>query len=182
MEIKLITKLEDKSLLLQLRDLLILGDQEFIPPLSSRSSTTQQGLGAAEGGGIDLYFNEMKTQCFVLALEGDRLAGFMSFKLDHRGAHVPQAKNLYASTSVVHPDFRGRGLMTAFYREMLAAYPDRPIYTRTWHENFGHLKVLERLGFTLTELLPNHRGEGIHTVYYCHKPYYLCKESTKETL
>ena len=153
MEMKLVTKLTDERILASLRSLLILGDK-----------------GSAAAGGIDLYFEEMKNQCFVLAMEGDTLAGFMSFKIDHRGAHIPEGKNLYASTSVVHPDFRGQGLMTAFYREMLASFPDRPIYTRTWHENFGHLKVLERLGFHLTELLPNDRGEGIHTVYYCHKP------------
>ena len=166
MELKLVTRLEDENLLSQLKELLILGDKEFIPPLSSRSSTTQQGLGRADGRGIDLYFNEMKTQCFVLAMEGDRMAGFMSFKIDHEGAHIPQGKNLYASTSVVHPDFRGQGLMTAFYREMIKSFPNKAIYTRTWHQNVGHLKVLDRLGFKLIEFIENDRGEGIHTVYY----------------
>lgn len=170
MEMKLVTKLTDEKILLQLRDLLILGDKEFIPPLSARSSTTQQGLGSAKGNGIDSYFEEMKNQSFVLALEGDRLAGFMSFKIDHQGAHIPEGKSLYASTSIVHPDFRGQGLMTGFYKEMIRSFPDRPIYTRTWHENFGHLKVLGKLGFCQTEFLENDRGEGIHTVYYARLP------------
>ena len=170
MELTLALKLTDENLLRQLRSLLILGDKEFIPPLSSRSSTTQQGLGEAKSqGGIDLYFEEMKTQSFVLALEGDTLCGFMSFRIDHKGAHIDKEKNLYASTSIVHPDFRGRGLMRAFYTEMIRAFPDTPIYTRTWHENLGHLKVLDRLGFTQIAFLENDRGEGIHTVYYCKK-------------
>ncbi len=166
MEMKLAIKLTDEKILSQLRGLLILGDKEFIPPLSSRSSTTQQGLSGAVGNGIDSYFEEMKTQSFVLAMEGDTLAGFMSFKINHKGAHIPEGENLYASTSVVHPDFRGQGLMTGFYRKMIAEFPNTPIYTRTWHENFGHLKVLSRLGFEQIHFLENDRGEGIHTVYY----------------
>ncbi len=171
MEMKLYLKLEEPKLLTQLRELLILGDKEFIPPLSSRGSTTQQGLAEAEDmGGIDSYFEEMKNQCFVLALEGDVLAGFMSFKINHTGAHIPEGENLYASTSVVHPDYRGRGLMTSFYTEMIRAFPEKAIYTRTWHENFGHLKVLSRLGFELLERIENDRGDGIHTVYYGREP------------
>lgn len=170
MDINLVRKLENEQLLLQMRELMILGDKEFIPPLSSRSSTTQQGLGSAVGSGIDSYYNEMKHQCFVLALEGDRLAGFMSFKINHEGAHIPTEENLYASTAVVHPDFRGQGLMTSFYREMIRVFPQLPIYTRTWHENAGHLKVLSKLGFQCIDLIPNDRGEGIHTVYYCRMP------------
>ena len=93
MNMILCEKLRDEKLLSQLRRLLILGDKEFIPPLSSRSSTTQQGLGSAKGSGIDLYFEEMKEQSFVLALEGDILAGFMSFRIDHEGAHIREKDN-----------------------------------------------------------------------------------------
>ena len=170
MEMKLVTKLKDEKILSQLRKLLVIADKEFVPPLSSRSSTTQQGLSSASGNSVDSYFEKMKTQSFVLALEGDTLAGFMSFKIDHAGEHIPEGENLYASTAVVHPDFRGQGLMTGFYREMIRAFPKKPIYTRTWHENHGHLKVLDRLGFHQIEFIENDRGEGIHTVYYCRLP------------
>jgi len=166
MELKLFEKLDDTDYLQQLYHLLELGDKEFIPPLSSRGSTTQQTLGNAHNDGLGDYFNEMKQQCFFLALEGDQLAGFMSFKKDFSCDHVPPCKNLYASTSVVHPDFRGQGLMKKFYLAMIEGYPDRPIYTRTWHENIPHLRVLEKLGFTQIAMLPNHRSEGIHTVYF----------------
>ncbi len=166
MELKLFEKLENPDYLQQLYRLLELGDKEFIPPLSSRGSTTQQTLGNANNTGIADYFNEMKQQCFVLALEGDVIAGFMSFKKDYSCDHVPANKNLYASTAVVSPDFRGQGLMKKFYLAMIEHYPDRSIYTRTWHENFAHLRVLEKLGFTQIAKLENHRGPGIHTVYF----------------
>ena len=169
MEMKLFENLTDPQYLKQVYSLLELGDKEFIPPLSSRDSTTQQSLGDAVGNGLFDYFNEMKTQCFVLALEGDTVAGFMSFKKDYSCDYVPAAKNLYASTSVVHPDFRGQGLMKKFYLAMIEGYPDRPIYTRTWHENHAHLRVLEKLGFTQIAKLENHRGPGIHTVYFGRK-------------
>lgn len=170
MEFKLYTHLADEKYLDRLHGLLVLGDKEFIPPLSTRSSTTQQSLDGAKGNGIDAYFEEMKKQSFVLALEGEELAGFMSFKLNYENEHIPAGENLYASTCVVHPNFRGMGLMTSFYRKMIAAYPTLPIYTRTWHENKGHLRVLTKLGFALLETIENDRGKGIHTVYYGRKP------------
>ena len=170
MEFKTYKYLEDPSLLKAVYDLVVLGDKEFIPPLSSRSSTTQQTLAGASGNGIDSYFEEMKKQSFVLAFEDDKVAGFMSFRENYENDHLPKGENLYASTCVVHPDFRGRGMMRGFYEAMIAAFPTRPIYTRTWHENIGHLKVLERLGFVLLETLENDRGPGIHTVYFGRQP------------
>jgi len=166
MEMRYVERLADSELLGQLRELLILGDREFIPPLSYRGSTTQQTLDGASGDGIDDYFAEMKTQCFVLALDGRRMAGFMSFRRDYSCPHIPEGPNLYASTSVVHPDYRGQGLMKAFYRTMLETFPGRGVYTRTWHTNTPHLRVLEKLGFRLLATLENHRGPGIHTVYF----------------
>ena len=166
MELVTFEKLDHADYLQQIFGLLEIGDNEFIPPLSSRGSTTQQTLESTHNNGLSDYFNELKQQCFVLALEGNKVAGFMSFKKDYSCDHVPPCKNLYASTSVVHPDFRGQGLMKQFYLAMIDSYPDRPIYTRTWHENTPHLRVLEKLGFQQIALLPNHRGQGIHTVYF----------------
>lgn len=166
MEMKLFENLTDPQYLKQVYSLLELGDKEFIPHLSSRGSTTQQTLGNTTNTGIADYFNEMKQQCFVLALEGEKIAGFMSFKKDYSCEYVPAGKNLYASTCVVAPQFRGQGLMKKFYLAMMEHYPHRPIYTRTWHENTPHLHVLATLGFAQIAKLENHRGPGIHTVYF----------------
>ena len=170
MELQVFEKLEHTAYLRQLYNLLEAADQEFIPPLSCRGSTTQQTLSDASSNGIADYFAEMKQQCFVLALEGQQVAGFMSFKKDYHCDYVPAGRNLYASTSVVSPDFRGQGLMKKFYLTMIEHYPDRAIYTRTWHENFPHLRVLDQLGFVQIAELPNHRGPGIHTVYFRRNP------------
>lgn len=173
MKITLLEQLTDPNKLEAIRQLLILGDKEFIPPLSSRSSSTQSTLSVTTAGdSIDDYFDTIRTMPVVLALDGDRVAGFMTFRFDHTCDQIgpDSLPNLYASTCVVHPDYRGQGLMRQFYTAMMEHYPHCGIYTRTWHTNVGHLKVLEKLGFHQLCCLENHRGPGIHTVYYGHTP------------
>ena len=144
MEMRIFENLTDAALLSQVYRLLVQADREFVPPLSSRGSTTQQSLRNSEGS-IGDYFEEMKQQCFVLAMDQDRVAGFMSYKKDYSCEYTPFLPNLYASTCVVHPSTRGKGLMKQFYREMIALAPERWICTRTWHTNASHLKVLDKL-------------------------------------
>lgn len=152
----------------QIRELLILADKEFIPPLSARSSSTQKDLsGTQDTGGIDDYFAAMATQPVVLALEETQVLGFMAFKENYTCDQISEVPNLYASTCVVHPQGRGKGLMTGFYREMIRQFPGRSIYTRTWGTNAAHFRVLEKLGFCEYTRLKNHRGEGMDTVYFC---------------
>lgn len=153
----------------QVRQLLVLADREFIPPLSSRSSSTQADLRAAAGGGIQSYWEAMADQPGILALENTKVMGFMAFKTDHTCAQIHTVPNLYASTCVVHPDGRGKGLMTGFYQKMIELFPQRSIFTRTWATNAPHLRVLERLGFSECARLKDHRGPGMDTVYF-HRP------------
>ena len=171
MELIYVEKIEGCGYDRDILGLLEQADGEFIPPLSARGSTTQQDLAANEAvsTGVLDYYETMAQQPAILAVEDGRCLGFMAFKIDYACPQSPGFPNLYASTCVVHPDFRGRGMMRGFYEAMIAAFPTRPIYTRTWHENIGHLKVLGRLGFTLLETLENDRGPGIHTVYYGRK-------------
>ena len=101
-----------------------------------------------------------------MALEGGRCYGFMAFKRDCVCQYYQKTPNLYASTCVVHPNARGKGLMRGFYEKIMEVFPDHSVYTRTWHTNISHLKVLDRLGFSLLIRLPDHRGPGMDTVYY----------------
>lgn len=155
-----------------IRNYLVMADKEFIPPLSSRGSSTQSDLTAAVGAdGISDYFCSMASQPVIVAVENNRCMGFMAFKLNHTCKQIgPETfPNFYASTCVVHPDTRGRGLMRGFYETMIDLFPDRDGYTRTWHTNYAHLKVLDRLGFAEIARLPNHRGPGLDTVYFHRK-------------
>jgi len=174
MELLLLEQVTDPNHLTQLEQLLAAADQEFIPPLSSRSSTTQGTLSGGESAsdGVRAYFDAMKDQAMVLAMDGDRLAGFMAFRFDHTCDQIgPETlPNMYASTSVVSPDYRGQGLMRRFYETMIRVYPERGVYTRTWTGNISHLNVADRLGFTRLCCLKDHRGPGIDTVYLERKP------------
>lgn len=151
---------------------LVMADKEFIPPLSSRGSSTQADLsGVVSNDGIGNYFASMASQPVIVAVEDGRCLGFMAFKLDHTCKEISRDTfpNLYASTCVVDPAARGKGMMRGFYEMMISLYPDRDLFTRTWHTNYPHLKVLDKLGFRQIARLSNHRGPGIDTVYFRRK-------------
>ena len=171
MELCYVEKIEGCGYDRQILGLLEQADGEFIPPLSSRGSTTQQNLSSTQtvSAGVLDYYNTMAQQPAILALEDGRCLGFMSFKIDYDCPQSPGFPNLYASTCVVSPQARGKGLMQGFYEKMMAVFPTHSIFTRTWHTNFAHLRVLEKLGFSLVERLENHRGPGLDTVYYARK-------------
>lgn len=169
MEIQYFKTVEQSGCAEQLLALLTLADKEFIPPLSSRGSTTQSDLSgsAAVSDGVTAYYQEMAQQPAVLALEDGKCYGFMAFKENYTCPQITVLPNLYASTCVVHPDARGQGLMRRFYEAMIALHPTHSICTRTWHTNLSHLRVLERLGFSEIARLKDHRGPGLDTVYFC---------------
>ena len=153
----------------EIQDFLVMADKEFFPPLSSRGSSTQTDLQNADtvSDGAKAYYEAMSIQPVIVAVEDGRCFGFMAFKKDYTCEYYDKTPNLYASTCVVHPDARGKGLMRGFYQTMIDLFPLCSIYTRTWHTNTPHLKVLDRLGFRLIAQLKDHRGPGLDTVYYC---------------
>ena len=173
MELVYVDTLTDESVISQLRQLMIAGDKEFIPPLSSRSQPTQSDLHPGALHSIEPYLQDMLKQRFVLAMDGDILAGFMSYRTDYLTPEVTELPNLYASTSIVGSDYRGRGLMLSFYQAMIDRFPRAHLYTRTWGTHYGHFKILDKLGAKCFLRLPDHRGPGIDTVYYHRLPDHL---------
>lgn len=156
-----------------IQGLLAMADKEFYPPLSQRGSSTQGDLsGGQSHGGIRDYYESMKLQPVILAVEDGKCLGFMAFRLDHSCDQIgPEfLPNLYASTCVVHPCTRGRGLMKSFYREMIRLYPERFVCTRTWHTNGAHIHILDTFGFREIARLKDHRGPGLDTVYFARSP------------
>lgn len=169
MELRYFDSVAECGYAADIQALLVLADQEFIPPLSSRGSSTQTDLQntAMVSAGARAYFEAMLPQPVVVAVEDGACMGFMAFKRDYVCDYYAKVPNMYASTCVVHPAARGRGMMRGFYETVMELFPDRTVYTRTWHTNVSHLKVLERLGFSLLVRLSDHRGPGLDTVYYC---------------
>lgn len=159
--------------------------EDFVPPLSQRQSTCQQGLQGTDGPsgqGPLAYFEEMKHQRFVLAVEGEEITGFLSFRYDY----VPEILSaqaaegvlgLYITTIIVAAPHRRRGLAREFYRRLMALYSQRRrlISTRTWSGNTNHISLLQKLSFDGPVRIPNDRGPGIDTVYY----YTMLKEEAE---
>ena len=141
----------------EVRDLLAACDNDFVPPLSARSSTTQQSWeGAAGGDGVAAYAKTLLEQSVAL------------WKQDGRTVGRPTV--CYLSTLCVSPACRGQGLARRIYEAVIAwaheQLPGRPIALRTWSTNAAQLRLMEKLGFTCVLRLPDDRGPGVDTVYY----------------
>ncbi|MDQ2789019.1 MAG: hypothetical protein M3Y73_04650, partial [Actinomycetota bacterium] len=89
------TQFEQRSLELLVEEV----SDEFVPPLTTRSSTTQAALKDPSGSESNCYFDEMLTQHSLLLIECDQLQGFLSFRASHRDARLPQIGTcIYVST------------------------------------------------------------------------------------
>ena len=153
-------------------------DQEFLPPLSSRESSSQKTLGGLEAPKTLLpyrYFEVMKAQNYIITLdEFGVVTGFMTFihKYDCDELAEIGISN-YITTICVKKDHRNQGLLKQMYgymdKSLPSAYRLPYMSTRTWSTNAHHLSTLHHLGFYEAYRLENHRGEGIDTIYFYKK-------------
>lgn len=170
MEIRVLSPAQQAVFDTEILNLLYLGEREFVPPLSARSSTTQSRFTntSDSADGVRLYFEEMKKQCLLVATENGALLGFVSFRENYisdviQEQHLP---NVYISTLLVSPAARGRGLTRRMYETLFTHFAGRTILTRTWSTNTAHIHILEGFGFETFHTIKNDRGEGVDTVYF----------------
>ncbi len=163
------TEMLNKNQSDQVFKLICNADKEFIPHLSCRNSTTQKELlkNVDEENLPYGYFDSIKEQSAILAVEDDRVIGFMSFIVEHTlEIEGNRINTLYLSTIIVEKENRGKGISYGMYKFLIEKYKDKNIITRTWSTNTGHLKLLKKLGFKLLKCIEDDRGKGIDTVYY----------------
>ncbi len=145
-------------------------DADFVPPLSSRSSTTQSDLksGECNKDGILNYYTEMAKQDILAAIEDDgTLLGFVSYKQNYQSEIVTKTPNIYISTLMLHPRSRGKRLTNKMYEHLFYdLYPDRAVFTRTWSTNDVHIKILSNFGITEFHRIKDDRGKGVDTIYF----------------
>lgn len=154
---------------MDVRELLCASDKEFIPPLSERKGTTQQSFSEKkdDNTGLTLYYQQMLQQEFILAIENEKVVGFLTFIPDHiLDLESNKYKCDYVSTVIVSSESRGAGIARKMYHALFENRKGNNFATRTWSTNYSHMHLLKKMEFELVALLPNDRGEGIDTVYY----------------
>lgn len=145
---------------------------EFIPPLTTRSGTTQAALKGTVDEESRCYFDEILLQHNLILLEDEQLGGFLSFRSSHRDIRLPQIGIcLYVSTIAILPAARGRGYARLLYERLFALPETLPAWVllRTWSTNTNHLRLLYSLDFKLLLTVPDDRGSGIDTLYLAAK-------------
>lgn len=157
----------------EILELVKLGDNDFVPPLSQRTSTVQSDLTGSNCGskanGVLSYFNEMMDQTVLGIVSNETLMGFASFRENMISSVITEADtpNIYLSTILIHPDARGKGITTGIYKYLINSYcVEKNIFTRTWSTNAAHIAVLKKFEFEEIHRIPNDRGAGIDTVYF----------------
>ena len=173
MEFCLLDDTQKKNYKSFLLDILTQNDTAFVPPLSSRTGTTQTSFQSKENpSGVADYLTQMLSQQILGVFLEDNRVGFVSYR-ENRVTDVFGAEtmlNIYISTLVLQPETRGMGITKKAYRYLFdEIYPERNVYTRTWSTNTAHIKILQSFGFEELKRIPNDRGEGIDTVYFYKK-------------
>ena len=154
-----------------LLDILVQNDTAFVPPLSCRAGTTQTAFGNKPNpAGVKDYLNQMLTQQILGVFLEEKLVGFVSYMEDRVTPEFDSLPNLYISTLVLQPETRGMGITKKLYQHLFGElYPTYSVFTRTWSTNRAHIKILQDFGFAELKRIPNDRGAGVDTVYYCKK-------------
>ena len=147
---------EDKN---ELWNILCLSNNEFVPPLSSRNSTTQQDF---TQNIIDdkptAYFEELLGQKWLVAKINNHIVGFLSFIEEDYGAYI--------STVIVRKEYRNQDICRILYHELGLMIHGNKLRTRTWSTNDAHIHILQSIGFVMVEKIDNNRGIGINTLYF----------------
>ena len=80
MDIRILEKQKQHEIYDSAYRLLAEADNEFVPPLSSRSSSTQQNFSnTLQSDNITTYFEQLKNQRFAVVFEEGELIAFVSF-------------------------------------------------------------------------------------------------------
>ena len=154
-----------------IKNLLIASDDEFVPPLSTRWSTTQLDWTDKKTSIMSYYENVIEQQNIVVKDDG-KIIGFLSyietsfrFEKNKKTREVP---GLYITTIIVDKDYRRQGIASNLYKQMgtIAKKKNLNLVIRVWSKNKNHISLLTKLNAEELYCIPNDRGKNIDTVYY----------------
>jgi len=155
-------------------DLLCLANDEFIPPLNCRKSTTDMTFSHSKEDKPISYFHALIRQKFILVKHGEELWGFLSFRNKYISDYlrIPKPSN-YITTIYILESFRGRGITKMLYKFLEKNLPNEffcdYISTRTWSTNQAHIHLLDGLNYSISSRIMNHRDKNIDTLYFSKK-------------
>ncbi|WMN12806.1 GNAT family N-acetyltransferase [Marivirga salinae] len=139
---------------------------EFIPPLNTRNSSTQQVFNNSSDSSNNEYFEKLLEQPALIIFIDSTPIGFMSYIKNYKLEFLKDfLESNYITTIIINPEYRRLGAAKKLYQKLLTVEKGK-FTTRTWSSNLSHINLLNQLGFNLIHEIANHRGEGIHTVYY----------------
>ena len=152
---------EESAIAVAIREIMESCDDDFIPPMSYRNSSTadlnEQTLHSRD---IIPYWKQILSQKNIVAYINDEIVGFLSFRHDYvKDKFLPVVQNEvinYISTICIIKKYRGQHITSHFY-DMLENNNDMPedmawecVATSTWNENNAHIGLLQKRGYTLT--------------------------------
>lgn len=181
---KFINNIKDPELISQINNMCQKADKEFVPPLSSRNSTSQTQFRVNQDcNDVSDYVEGLKKQHMIIAYKKSaksiEVCGFLSYKKNFsikvRDGESMITPNVYITTIIVNPLYRGQGITTTFYNKLFYKFPGRHFYTRTWSTNSIHIDLLNRLKFYELDRIRGDRPRGenkepVDTVYFHRLP------------
>jgi len=139
-------------------------DNDFVPPLSQRVSTSQLDFSEQKPAGHGFpYLDCLMRQKIITAYMGNSLIGFLSYIEDFEDVEIGLPRSNYITTIAVSLPFRKKGIGKLLYAE--AFKDNRTFTTRTWTGDTAQKRNLEKFGFKPFKVIKNHRGPGIDTIY-----------------
>ena len=163
-------------------DLLIACDKEFVPPLSTRNTTTQVDFSSncilSEMYPYQYWVDILKQQN-ILAIADNHVIGIMSFKYNYKlsecfDTHIRiDSINNYISTICINKNYRGYGIAGKLYNyienNLPNGYKSDYVSTRTWSTNRNHINLLYKYNYMLIYAIADdreHNGIKLDTLYF----------------
>ena len=142
------------------REFLLSVDEDFVPPISARTSAQQTHFKHRyhPSANVDPYLNSIRHQRAVLAMRDDVVAGMLSWEERQWGV-------AYVSTVAVRCALRGHGIATAMYDTFEESTRCQVARIRTWSGDWSHLKLLRSRGYVETGRSDDGHGYGTGSVY-----------------
>ena len=151
-------------------DLLKSVDHEFVPPLSSResSSTMSLSIKSSEHELLD-YLDSLKEQKNCYIMDGDVIIGLASIRENYYMSELKDWSECeYLTTIAVLQSYRRQGLAKKLYNlafDHTKGSESKKLVTRTWNTNNSHITLANILGLKEIYRIKDHRKPGVDTVY-----------------